>query len=152
MKHRLLLALSLCLLLLKTTASLQAQSSYAGDNILGVWLTEDKGGKVEIYKSGNKYYGKLIWGNRMFEADGKTSKKDVKNENPSLRSRPLQYLVFLRDFTYQNGAWENGSIYNSDDGQTYSGSMRLESSNTLILRGYVGFSMLGKNTTWTRVQ
>lgn len=138
-----------CLLLLKMP--LAAQSSFAGDKIVGVWLTQDKDGKVEIYKSGNKYYGKLIWGKTMLEADGKTLTKDVKNPDAKLRSRPLQNMVFLRNFVYEDGAWENGSIYNSQDGQTYSGSMRLEGTNKLVLRGYIGISVLGKNTTWTRI-
>jgi hypothetical protein len=31
------------------------------DKCLGIWLTEDKSAKVEIYKKGEKYFGKLIW-------------------------------------------------------------------------------------------
>ena len=46
-----------------------------GDKILGVWLSETKEGKIQVYRIGNRYFGKLIWSNQMFEADGKTSKK-----------------------------------------------------------------------------
>jgi len=49
------------------------------DKILGVWLSEDKTGKIDVYKTNGKYFGKLIWGKTMYEADGITSRKDVKN-------------------------------------------------------------------------
>jgi Uncharacterized protein conserved in bacteria (DUF2147) len=57
---------------------MQAQVITEGDKVLGVWLSEEKDGKVEIYKAGNKYMGKLIWSNKMYETDGVTSKKDRK--------------------------------------------------------------------------
>jgi hypothetical protein len=39
----------------------------------------------------------------MFEADGKTSKKDVKNPNEKLRSRPVQGLTHITNLTYKDG-------------------------------------------------
>ncbi|MBD1384319.1 DUF2147 domain-containing protein [Mucilaginibacter rigui] len=46
------------------------------DKILGVWLSEDKTGKIDVYKVNGKYFGKLIWGKTIYEADGTTSRKD----------------------------------------------------------------------------
>src|SRR5580692_8735502 len=63
-----------------------------GDVILGTWLTDTKDSKIEIYKSGEHYFGKLIWADEMFEADGKTSKKDTRNPDSNLQSRALQNL------------------------------------------------------------
>jgi hypothetical protein len=31
------------------------------DKVVGVWLSEKKDARIEIFKSGNKYAGKLIW-------------------------------------------------------------------------------------------
>jgi len=36
-----------------------AQTS-AGDKILGVWLSENKDGKIEVYKSDNKISGVIL--------------------------------------------------------------------------------------------
>ena len=120
------------------------------DRILGVWLSEEKDGKIEIYKSGNKYLGKLIWGKTIFEADGITSKKDTKNTDEKLRTRNLKDLVMLTDFVYEDGEWTDGKIYDPKSGKTYSSTMKLQ-GNTLSLRGYVGISLLGRTSVWTRV-
>src|SRR6478609_10815367 len=96
------------LLILSSLYSLSFAQTAA--DILGVWLTHDKGAKIEFYKSGDKYYGKLIWGNKVYEADGKTLRKDVKNPDASLRTRPLLNTIFFKDFVYEDGEWTGGTI------------------------------------------
>jgi uncharacterized protein (DUF2147 family) len=130
---------------------MQAQVITEGDKVLGVWLSEEKDGKVEIYKAGNKYMGKLIWSNKMYEADGVTSKKDLKNAEEKLRNRNLKDLLLLTEFIFEDGAWTDGKIYDPKSGKTYSSTMKLE-GNTLNIRGYVGISLLGRTTVWTRVK
>jgi len=137
------------IILLATFTSL-AQTADC-DKIMGVWFSEKKDGKVEIYKTGDKYFGKLIWGNDLYAADGKTSKKDVNNADPQLRNRNLKDLVLLSNFTYNNGEWAGGKIYDPTSGKTYSCSMKLKNSK-LDIRGFVGISLFGRSTTWTRVQ
>ncbi len=127
------------------------QTTQKADNILGTWLTENKDGKFEIYKVGNKYFGKLIWGRTMYEADGITSKKDDKNPDLKSRLRNLKDLVMLTDFVFEDGIWNQGKIYNPEDGKTYSSTIKLE-NNLLKLRGYIGISLFGKTTTWSRMK
>lgn len=124
----------------------------AQDKILGNWLSEEKDGRIEIYKTGDKYFGKLVWGRELMEADGKTPRKDrtdVKNSDPKLRSRPLLGLVLLTNFTYDDGEWNGGKIYDPKSGKTYSCTMKLKGEK-LEIRGYVGISMFGRTTVWTR--
>ena len=45
--------------------------------------------------------------------------------------------------------WINGSIYNARDGKTYKLFANL-SEQKLKLRGYIGFSLFGKTTIWTK--
>jgi hypothetical protein len=33
----------------------------AGDKVLGVWTTPDKNVKIEIYRTDNKYFGKVLF-------------------------------------------------------------------------------------------
>jgi uncharacterized protein (DUF2147 family) len=134
-----------------SSIKMQAQVITEGDKVLGVWLSEEKDGKVEIYKSGNKYMGKLIWSNKMYEADGVTSKKDLKNAEEKLRNRNLKDLLLLTDFVFEDGAWTDGKIYDPKSGKTYSSTMKLQGT-TLNIRGYVGISLLGRTTVWTRVK
>lgn len=137
----------LLITLFVATGSLFAQSG--ADKILGNWLNEEKDAKIEIYKSGEKYFGKLIWGKNLYEPDGKTSRTDRENPNPKLKSRKLEGLVLLTNFTYDDGEWKGGKIYDPKSGKTYSCIMRFKGS-TLEIKGYVGISLLGRTTTWTR--
>ncbi|WGU68814.1 DUF2147 domain-containing protein [Capnocytophaga canimorsus] len=45
------------------------------EDIVGVWLSETKDGKFQIYEEGGLFFGKLIWMKEEFEKDGKTPKK-----------------------------------------------------------------------------
>ncbi|WP_440134950.1 DUF2147 domain-containing protein [Chitinophaga sancti] len=134
------------------TLLFSTQVLLAQDKILGNWLSEEKDGRIEIYKTGDKYSGKLIWGKDLVEADGKTPRKDrtdTKNNDPKLRSRPLLGLVLLTNFTYKDGEWSGGKIYDPKSGKTYSCTMKLKGEK-LEIRGYVGISMFGRTTVWTR--
>lgn len=138
------------LLTLTLLFSLAARSQQA-DQVLGQWLSEDKDGKIEIYKTGDKYFGKLVWASKMYEADGKTSRKDEKNNDASLRSRNLKDLVLLSNFIYDDGVYTDGKIYDPKSGKTYSCKMTM-SGEKLNIRGYVGLSILGRTTVWSRVK
>jgi len=41
-------------------------------------------------------------------------------------------------------------LYDPKKGKTYTGMITLKDANTLALRGYIGFSFLGRSSTWTR--
>jgi len=140
--------LTFLILLLFITISSFAQNAGA---IVGVWLNQEKDAKIEIYKSGEKYYGKLIWGKNIFEADGKTSKKDSKNTDESLRTRNLLNLVLLKDFVYDEDdkEWTDGTIYDPKNGKTYSCVMSIENSS-LKITGYIGFTWIGRTVVWTK--
>jgi uncharacterized protein (DUF2147 family) len=127
----------------------QAQNN-AADEIKGIWLTENKDGKVEIYRSGNTYFGKLIWGKYVLDENGKPN-LDVKNPDPSLRTRPLKDLVFLTGLVYEDGKWVNGKAYDSTSGKTYSCEVKIKGKN-FYLRGYFGITLLGKTTVWQRIE
>ena len=141
----------LSMLLIATCLSVTAFCQQESDKILGHWLSEDKDGKIEVYKNGDKYYGKLVWASKMYEADGKTSRKDDKNTNADLRNRNLKDLVILTGFTYDDGSYTGGKIYDPKNGKTYSCNMTLK-GETLNIRGYIGISLLGRTTVWTRVK
>ena len=121
------------------------------DAILGVWKNGSGKGHIQIYKSNNRYYGKIVWLKNAMDASGKP-KLDHKNEDPNKRSQPLIGLVMLKDFEYDDEEWSGGHIYNPSDGKEYKAYMKMKDHKTLMVRGYVGISLLGKTDTWTRVK
>jgi uncharacterized protein (DUF2147 family) len=118
------------------------------DLIVGKWLSADGDGKIEIYKKGDVYYGKLIWLKEPNETNGKP-KIDDENPDPSKRNTPLLNLVILKNFTFEDGFWQGGTIYDPKNGKTYKCEMWTEGKNTLRIRGYVAF--LHRTESWTRV-
>ncbi|MGZ3767844.1 MAG: DUF2147 domain-containing protein [Mucilaginibacter sp.] len=62
---------------------------------------------MEVHKAN----GNLNWSKTMYESDGTTSRKDVKNKNKKLRTRNFKDLIMLYDFTYHDNAWDGGQIY-----------------------------------------
>lgn len=120
------------------------------DRILGIWLSEKQDGKIEIFKSGNNYFGKLIWGKSMYEADGKTSRKDLKNPEVKLRTRDYKNLILLTNLIYKDGEYTGGQIYDTESGKSYSCTMHIK-SNQLKIKAYLGISLIGRTTEWTRV-
>ncbi len=130
---------------------MDAQHKAACDQIIGLWLTQNKDGKVEIFKSGNTYFGRLVWGNDMFEKDGKTSRKDINNPDPKLRNRPIQNFVFLTNFVYKDGIWDNGKIYDARTGTSYDCFMKYVEGK-IEIRAFIGLHMFGKSEQWQRIR
>jgi len=131
-------------------ASFTAIHAQDADIVKGIWLNDGKDAKVEIYRSGDRYFGKITWTKEMYESDGKTLKKDSKNSNENLRSRSVLNMIILSGFTYVDGEWTGGEIYDPKSGKTYKSKMKIKGS-ILEVRGYVGSPMFGKTTAWTRV-
>lgn len=132
------------------TGNLFAQN-FKADDILGIWFNKEKDAKIEMYKQNNKYYGKIVWLNEPNEPATGLPKLDDENEDESLRSRPVMGLVLANEFVWQgDGLYEDGDIYDPKNGSTYSCYMKFETMNQLKVRGYIGFSIIGRTTYWTR--
>ncbi|NOY50103.1 MAG: DUF2147 domain-containing protein [Chlorobi bacterium] len=127
---------------------------FKSDDILGVWMNEDKDANVEIYKEGDKYYGKIVWLLNPIDEETNKPKLDDENADESLRDRPVMGLLLLKDFVFDgDDEWEDGEIYDPKNGKTYSCYMEFEDEddlNTLKIRGYIGISLIGRTTYWTR--
>lgn len=121
------------------------------DDIIGVWKNGSGKGHIEIFKNGNKYYGKITWLTKSTDENG-NPKVDRKNTDESLRNRPLIGLTMLKDFAYNDGEYAGGRIYNPSDGKEYRAYLKLEDPNNLIVRGFVGISLFGKTDNWKRVK
>jgi uncharacterized protein (DUF2147 family) len=133
---------------------LNAQDVQA-DDILGVWLNEDKDAHIKVTNDDGKYFGEIIWLKDPIDEDTGKPKLDDENEDESLRSRPILGLMLLKDFEFDGkDEWEDGKIYDPKNGKTYSCYIEFkdETKNLLKVRGYIGFSMIGRTTYWTRVE
>ncbi len=135
--------------------TVQAQDVKA-DDVVGVWLTQYKDSKVEIYKDGGKYFGKIVWLETPIDSITGKPKVDDKNEDPNLRNRPIMGMKLLENFVFDgDDEWEDGTIYDPKKGKTYSCYMEFpdkDNKDRLKIRGYIGVSLLGRTVYWTRVK
>jgi uncharacterized protein (DUF2147 family) len=142
---------SIVLFLLLTSAITGSAQTHKADDIVGTWLNQEATGKITIYKEGNKYFGKLAWLRTPLDSITGKPRTDKENPDVNLKSTPLIGLVNLKNFTF-NGKeeWSGGTIYDPKNGKTYKCYIQFESASRLKIRGYVGVSLLGRNTFWTK--
>ncbi len=126
---------------------LTSSAQSPADQILGEWLSPKRDSRVLIYKDGDKYSGRIVWG-----TGGPPN--DSKNPDPSLRARPLVGLVILTDFRFDesNEIWQDGAIYDPREGKTYSCKMSMNGVDELNIRGFLGISLFGRTEQWARLK
>jgi uncharacterized protein (DUF2147 family) len=117
----------------------------------GVWLHDNKRIQIEIAPCADKLCGRLVWFKWPNDEQG-LPLVDLKNPDPALRKRPLLGLTILEGLhrTGEN-TWEDGKVYDPDDGEYYSASMTISDDGTLRVRAYVLLPLFGKTFIWTRV-
>ncbi len=65
--------------------------------------------------------------------------------------RPGIELQILEGFTYSGeNVWQGGRIYAPDNGKTYKCKMTMTDPNRLEVRGFIGFSFIGRTEIWIR--
>jgi uncharacterized protein (DUF2147 family) len=130
--------------------SISAFSQTVGaDAVIGTWLTASGKAKVQIYKEGNTYNGKIVWLKNPTYENG-TVKTDKNNSDKAKQSTPLMGLNMLKGFVFDDDEWEDGTIYDPENGKTYSCTIKYRDGK-LDLRGYIGISLIGRTQTWFKV-
>ena len=136
-------------MILILTLLLSTTQTPGNDDLTGYWEDEDKESLIHIYKENGKFYGKMIDVYNPYWEDGR-KKIDEYNPKPELRKRPFEGIILLLDLEWNGEEFVNGKIYNPVNGKTYSCQGKMDGMDTFNLRGYIGFSIIGQTTTWTR--
>lgn len=132
---------------------LQLGFGQSADDILGTWLTDEGKGKIKVYKKNGEYFGKIIWLNDDVGPNNKGPKLDVNNPVERLQSRKLVGTVVVKNLTWdaEEQEWNEGEIYDPESGNTYSVYAWMNEKDVLHIKGYIGFSLIGRATKWQRV-
>ena len=125
-------------------------NSYQTNQIEGVWITQDdetgkKKSEVLLYKNEGKLYGKIL--SLLLEEDKGKLCVNCKGENKNLA---IEGMVIVEGLELNGKTWEEGTILDPKSGKTYSCYITFENDNTLKVRGYIGFSLLGRTQKWIR--
>lgn len=122
---------------------------------VGKWKTiDDKTKKeksiVEIYEANGKIYGKIV--QLLQEKDGGASKLCTKCPGTD-QNKPMIGLVIVRGLAVDGNEYTGGTIMDPNDGKVYKCKMEVtEGGNKMNVRGFIGFSLLGRTQVWHKVK
>ena len=128
-------------------------AAFAQNTPVGKWRTiDDKTGKVksivEIYEAGNgTLSGKVL---QVINSDkGPNPVCDLcKGEN---HDKPVTGMVIVWGLQHEGDTWDDGKILDPHNGKVYSAKMTpTDGGAKLEVRGYMGFSLLGRSQIWIR--
>jgi len=117
---------------------------------IGRWKTiDDKTGKpkaiVQIYQENGKLYGKI---EATLQPDAKKFCDKCKDER---KDKPVVGMVIVRGLTLHGDEYSGGDILDPDNGSVYRCKIHVtEQGSQLSVRGFIGFSLLGRSQVWTR--
>jgi len=127
---------------------LASGAAMAGQPV-GTWLSQDGGTKVRLSDCGGKLCGVVVWLKEATDPKTGKPKTDIHNPDASKRARPMMGLQVVQGLTPDGANRWSGSIYNADDGNTYSAHMTVGDGNTADVQGCV-LGVLCKTQKWTR--
>ena len=120
-------------------------------DVTGKWKTiDDETGEaksiIEIYKNDGKVYGKIV------EILNKDRKDAVCTEcDGAEKDKPILGMVIMKGLEKDDDEYNGGTILDPQSGKVYKCLIELENPNKLKVRGYIGFSLLGRTQYWARV-
>ena len=65
-------------------------------------------------------------------------------------NKPIIGLVIIKNLIEDDGEYNDGTILDPNNGKSYKCYLELIGNNKLKLRGYIGFSILGRTQYWQR--
>ena len=156
---RRLVVLASMMLLATSAQSSGVMAQQSG--VMGTWLTQSGVAQVKIAPCADPKTGAIcgtIVG--LINPKGPNGNvvapetvTDYRNPDPALRSRKMLGMPLIWGFKTGSDAntFEDGKIYNGENGKIYSANISLQPDGKLRLRGYVGSPMFGETQVWTRI-
>jgi len=153
----------LAIFFLTSAMVFKASNIEKADQILGDWKPSNGRSIIRIYKGvkdngedPKKYYGKIIWLLEPNDANG-NPRTDINNSDDAKKKNKLKGLVNVKELEFvgndQEWLWENGTIYDPNNGSEYSfkAEINRKKPNQLLGKGYIGVSLFGREDVWTRM-
>lgn len=116
----------------------------------GVWIDHTGRGAVEIAPCAEALCGRIVWLKEPTDKVGQPL-RDAKNGDRAKRSQPICGLQILGGLKRQpDGSWDNGWIYDPEQGESFDVELRLRSVDVLQVKGYKGLKFLSETYQWRR--
>lgn len=120
-----------------------------GQSIIGQWETYDdqtkeKKSVIEIYKTHNIYYAKII---ETFIGEKNAICEICKGIK---KDKPIIGLVIIENIRKNGNEFDGGSILDPESGESYKCRLKLINNKKLKVRGFLGISIFGRTQYWLR--
>lgn len=136
------------------TAMSQPAAAADTDSPVGIWKTIDDNtnkakSHVQIWENKGVLYGKVVKLLDPPEPNPLCDKCKGKRYN-----KPVIGMIILWGLKKDDPEWwKDGNIMDPDNGKTYGCKLKVTNGGKqLDVRGFVGFSLLGRTQTWHRVK
>ena len=126
-------------------------TSVQSQSVIGKWKTiDDATGEaksiVEVFSKSGKVYAKVV---DILDPANKNS--ICKNCAGDDKNKPILGLTIIKGLSKDGSEYNSGEILDPKNGKLYKCTLSLESKDKLKIRGYIGFSLLGRTQYWHRV-
>ncbi len=120
-------------------------------SVTGKWKTiDDETGKpasfVEIYEQDGSLYGKVL----EILKEGTEPDAICDKCSDDRKDQPIVGMQIIRRLKKKGDQWAGGTILDPNNGKEYKCYLELVEDNKLKLRGYIGFSLIGRTQYWYR--
>jgi uncharacterized protein (DUF2147 family) len=122
---------------------------------VGLWKTIDDnsgkpGGLIRIELINGHYQGRI---ETIFPEPGEDPNPKCAKCEGARRNQPVIGLTFMWGLTKQGDDYQGGKILDPKTGKIYRAKLKLEDGGKkLNVRGFIGFSLLGRTQVWYREQ
>ena len=121
----------------------------------GIWINHTGKGAVEIRPCGptgaaaRSLCGFIVW---LKEPNNKYGQPltDRYNPEPSKQRRTICGLPVLGSLQRVSDGWDNGWVYDPEQGSQFDAAIQLAARDRLILTGYKGVKFFSKSFQWKR--
>jgi uncharacterized protein (DUF2147 family) len=135
--------------------TLLSPSVYGADHSspVGLWKTIDDnsgkpGGLVRIALVDGQYQGKI---EKIFPDPAEDPNPKCDKCQGVRHNQPVIGLTFMWGLTKQGDEYQGGEILDPKTGKVYRAKLKLEDGGKkLNVRGFIGFSLLGRTQVWYR--
>lgn len=123
----------------------------SANDFVGKWQTvDDETGKVRSVVELKEVNGKLSgW---IVAITDPNKQNEVCSEcKGKLNDQPIIGLQIMSGYKKKGKGYEDGEIVDPDSGKVYSSKLKLiKGGSKLEVRGFIGFSFIGRTQTWIR--
>ena len=131
-------------------AAQQPAAAPVASGPVGIWIDHTGRGAVEIAPCASDLCGRIIWLKEPNDKQGRPL-RDARNEDKGQRNRAICGLQIIGGLKPQrDGSWDNGWIYDPEQGESFDVEIRVRGANGLQVKGYKGLKFLNETFQWTR--